>query len=317
MDYSAKVNVNGKTYNIAFTPATGTVYCVNCETLRYIKSAKTLATIYAAWADQDHAEALEMNAQRDTDSATGLETILEKFKAVAPGITRSVAVRVTAETSDAEIMVVIHEEIAHHFEAFNNMTAQYLAFNADQRREFAGIMYDLLAPTAQNVKATLNPVYEKFVTETGKSGALNFICHQLENKSSTTNTPAVISGKGYNEEYAQACGQGVFHWVKVQGSQGMDGYHEFGTKAEVDELVNFLTPAPIYRVYQRADGMQLAVSAEGTASFMRPFKQASWLRAGFEANLEYYWLVEKSVSINTQPSEVVFFHDGVLTTCPV
>lgn len=59
MKYSAKVNVKGKTYSIAFTPATGAVYCVNCGTLRTITAAKTLATIYAAWAAQDHAEALE------------------------------------------------------------------------------------------------------------------------------------------------------------------------------------------------------------------------------------------------------------------
>ncbi|MEG2041509.1 MAG: hypothetical protein RR068_10425, partial [Hafnia sp.] len=69
MKYSAKVNVKGKTYSIAFTPATGAVYCVNCGTLRTITAAKTLATIYAAWADQDHAEALELNEEMNYHDA--------------------------------------------------------------------------------------------------------------------------------------------------------------------------------------------------------------------------------------------------------
>ncbi|ECE3714886.1 hypothetical protein DAD08_19460 [Salmonella enterica] len=86
--------------------------------------------------------------------------------------------------------------------------------------------------------------------------------------------------------------------------------------AEALEINESLHPAPVtlFNVWQRSDGMQLAVNAEGTASFMRPFKQASWLRAGFEANLEYYWLVEKGVTINETPKLTAYYHDGILDT---
>ncbi|EBI3714126.1 hypothetical protein [Salmonella enterica] len=82
---------------------------------------------------------------------------------------------------------------------------------------------------------------------------------------------------------------------------------------EINESLQ-LAPVTSFSIWQRSDGMQLAVNAEGTASFMRPFKQASWLRAGFEANLEYYWLVEKGVTINETPKLTAYYHDGILDT---
>lgn len=211
------------------------------ETGRMVNTTKT------------HALALEMNAQRDADNAAGMEKMMKHLKMVANAVIPTVRDRITPNTSDDEAVDIIHEAILHWSDSFANFTRQYLTFNTDQRLAFAEIMYELVAPTAQNVKTTLNPVYEKFVTETGKTGALNFICHQL-------------------------------------------------------------TPAPVYSIYQRADGMQLAVNANGTASFMRPFKQASWLRAGFEANLEYYWLVEKGVEISEPQNSKAFYEEGILKT---
>lgn len=128
------------------------------------------------------------------------------------------------------------------------------------------------------------------------------------------NTMTVSRGKGYNEEYAMLCGSSLYYWVDVSGSEDMDGHHEFGTKKEADELIIQLFPAPVCDVYQRADGAQIAVNAEGTTCFMRPFKQAAWLRAGFEANLEYFWKVEKGVTINNVRNEIITFQGGVLTT---
>ena len=200
-----------------------------------------------------HAEALEMNAQRDADNAAGMEKMMKHLKMVAGPVIPAVRARITPETSEEEALAMVHEEILRWSESFANFAKQHLLFNTEQRRKFAGIMYDLLAPVVQNVEVTINPVYEKFAKQTGKSGALNFICHQL-------------------------------------------------------------SPSPVYSIYQRADGMQLAVNAEGTASFMRPFKQASWLRAGFEANLEYYWLVQKGVTINETPKLTAYYHDGILDT---
>lgn len=128
------------------------------------------------------------------------------------------------------------------------------------------------------------------------------------------NTMTINRGTSHNEEYAMVCGTGRYYWVDVIGSKGMDGYHEFGTKEEADELINQLSPDPVYDIYQRNDGVQIAVNAEGTTCFMRPFKQAAWLRAAFEANLEYYWKVAKDVTINNVRNEIISFQDGILTT---
>ena len=292
MKYSTKVNVKGKTYHISFTPATGRVNCVNCGTLRSITSGRTLATIFAAWADQDHAEALEMNARHSAqlarevmyfddhrslfvkcdpyvqglmvedahaealkmDKAFETESAIKKFSAIAPYIIGNVMARLNGDESEEQSLTIIHEEILHYFEAHRNMTMQYLAFNEDQRKVFAEMMYDIHKEKGVKAAPRLNPVYEKFVKETGKTGSLDFICHKL-------------SGADEN-----SC-----------------------------------------NIYQRTDGMQIAVDQLGTTKFMRPFKQAKWLRAGFEANLEYFWMVESGVKITPEPDQIASYDNGFLS----
>ncbi|EIS4806091.1 hypothetical protein ACSD30_000767 [Escherichia coli] len=127
----------------------------------------------------------------------------------------------------------------------------------------------------------------------------------------------VTRGTGYDEDNIPLCGKGLFYWVDVKGSTDMDGHHEFGTEREVIELIDELIPAPLYNVYQRADGIQIAVNINGTACFMRPFKQAAWLRTGFEAKLEYYWLVDKQVSISDTPNLMAHFDNGRLEVVEV
>ncbi|HAC7850923.1 TPA_asm: hypothetical protein G0E33_08545 [Salmonella enterica] len=248
------VSINGKNYS-RITEGDTCTYSVHYKngTMRNLTAAASKARVDEAIIELAHSEALEMNEQHDADNVAGMEIMMKHLKMVAGPVIPAIRARITPETSEEEALTIVHEEIIRWSESFANFAKQHLLFNTEQRRKFAGIMYDLLVPVAQNVEVTINPVYEKFAKQTGKSGALNFICHQL-------------------------------------------------------------SPAPVYSIYQRADGMQLAVNAEGTASFMRPFKQASWLRAGFEANLEYYWLVEKGVTINETPKLTAYYHDGILDT---
>ncbi|XGI81154.1 hypothetical protein ACED16_05345 [Enterobacter hormaechei] len=183
-----------------------------------------------------------------------MEKLLEQFKAIAPYILDNVMARLTGEENEDAALAIIHEEILHYFEAHQNMTMQYLAFTEDQRRAFAKIMYDIHHLKGEKATAKPNPVYESFVKETGKSGALEFICHHLSR----------------------------------------------------DDLNSF-------DIYQRADGIQLAVNADGKAEFIRPFKSANWLNAGFEASLDYYWLVSKGEKIWGRPNRTAVFNDGILT----
>lgn len=107
-----------------------------------------------------------------------MEKALEQFKQIAPHILGNVKARLTGSESDEAKLQIIHEEIVKYFAGWQSFFKQYLCFNDNQRRDFSELMYDMVLPLAQNHEAPLNPVYENFVKETGKTGALNFICYQ-------------------------------------------------------------------------------------------------------------------------------------------
>lgn len=104
-----------------------------------------------------------------------MKNILEQFKKVAPFIVTSVKARITAEMTDEAIMSVIHDEIVAFFNKQQQMTTEYLTFDANERAAFASAMYELLAPMAEVFKEAANPEYAAYVAKTGKTGALNFI----------------------------------------------------------------------------------------------------------------------------------------------
>lgn len=104
-----------------------------------------------------------------------MQNIINQFKKIAPYIVSNVKARVTVEMTDAEIIAVIHEEIQAYFAKQQDMAAQHMAFNDDQRATFASAMYDLLAPLAEAFKDAVNPKYKEYVAASGKTGALNYI----------------------------------------------------------------------------------------------------------------------------------------------
>lgn len=101
--------------------------------------------------------------------------MINEFKKVAPAIVESVKVRVTADMTEQQIMMVIHEEIVSYFTKQQQMFVEYMTFNEDQRATFAAVMYDVMAPLASSFKDMVNPKYAAYVERTGKTGALNFI----------------------------------------------------------------------------------------------------------------------------------------------
>lgn len=101
--------------------------------------------------------------------------MINEFKKIAPAIVENVKVRITAEMTEEQIMMVIHEEIISYFTKQQQMFVEYMTFNEDQRATFAAVMYDVLAPLAASFKGSVNPLYDAYVKRTGKTGALNFI----------------------------------------------------------------------------------------------------------------------------------------------
>lgn len=104
-----------------------------------------------------------------------MESIMNEFKKIAPYIVDAVKVRVGPDMSEIDAMAIIHEEILAYFDKQQKMAVEALTFTADQKRVFSGVMYDLLKPlTTEFVKCT-NPLYDAYVAQSGKTGALNYM----------------------------------------------------------------------------------------------------------------------------------------------
>lgn len=101
--------------------------------------------------------------------------MINEFKKIAPAIVENVKLRITADMTEQQIMMVIHEEIVSYFTKQQQMFVEYMTFNEDQRATFAAVMYDVLSPLASSFKDMVNPQYAAYVERTGKTGALNFI----------------------------------------------------------------------------------------------------------------------------------------------
>lgn len=54
--------------------------------------------------------------------------MINEFKKIAPAIVESVKVRVTADMTEQQIMMVIHEEIVSYFTKQQQMFVEYMTF---------------------------------------------------------------------------------------------------------------------------------------------------------------------------------------------
>ncbi len=104
-----------------------------------------------------------------------MQNIMNQFKKIAPYIVDAVKVRLAPGMTDADVMVIIHEEILAYFDKQQKMAVEALTFTADQKRVFSGVMYDLLKPLAAELAKGSNPLYDAYVAKSGKTGALNYI----------------------------------------------------------------------------------------------------------------------------------------------
>lgn len=104
-----------------------------------------------------------------------MNALLNEFKKIAPFIVAAVQARVAAGMTDEEVMVIVHEEILAYFEKQKLMSDQHILFSEAQRAAFSAVMYDLLKPLAAKFAGGTNPLYDAYVAQSGKTGALNYI----------------------------------------------------------------------------------------------------------------------------------------------
>lgn len=107
-----------------------------------------------------------------------MNELMNQFKAIAPAIVDAVRARVTASSTEADVMNIIHEEIIAFFDKQQRMAVEYLTFDADRRATFGIIMFELLKPLADKMPKSMNPNYQAYVEKTGNEGALNFITNR-------------------------------------------------------------------------------------------------------------------------------------------
>ncbi|MBH0365753.1 hypothetical protein PL246_09725 [Salmonella enterica] len=304
---------NGKTYGLVNPLRHGepVVRAFNADTQRWVKSAKVLEEVIAAHVEQSHTEALEKNALIDEQMKPknyGYRPSFRIMSAVERKMFLNFAHDEALEMNQKrDTWAQVSDLMVKHSTpyAMDAVHAEALEMDAERDHEIA-LRMNAAHDSSWRELATPG-AFEELPTQGMKIKAVNAAHAEALEDDVKYHVAIKIIADNLTLPVWDGCSDTVKREVvKTHHAEAL----------EINESLQ-LAPVTSFSIWQRSDGMQLAVNAEGTASFMRPFKQASWLRAGFEANLEYYWLVEKGVSINTQPSEVAFFHDGVLTTCPV
>jgi hypothetical protein len=135
------------------------------------------------------------------------------------------------------------------------------------------------------------------------------------------NITTTYQDRGYSEEDAKFCGRGLYYIVDVNYPDGTIDRSQFGTELEAKEFAaqeRAIGDQPEaettqeFSVYQRADGMQVAVNKEGITCYMRPLQSVKWINAGFQAILDHYWLVQGGVKIWGNSQEIARYKNGVL-----
>lgn len=104
-----------------------------------------------------------------------MQNTMSQFKKIAPYIVDAVKVRVAPGMSNADVVAIIHEEILAFFDKQQKMAVEALSFTTDQKLLFSGVMYDLLKPLATEFAKCTNPLYDSYVAQSGKTGALNYM----------------------------------------------------------------------------------------------------------------------------------------------
>ncbi len=104
-----------------------------------------------------------------------MKDVISEFRKLAPYIAEKVKSLVTDSMNNESVMKIIHSEIVAYFSKQQLMMLEYLSFTDDQRATFAAAMYDALSPLTEGFEPTTNPLYEAYVSRTGKTGALNYM----------------------------------------------------------------------------------------------------------------------------------------------
>nr|WP_281959211.1 hypothetical protein [Enterobacter mori] len=103
---------------------------------------------------------------------------------------------------------------------------------------------------------------------------------------------------------------GLFHasikWVQVEM---LNAAHSEALRIDAEQYAAPVTCS----IFQRNDGVQLALDSSCDVRFIRTSKNGEWFKAGFRnTNMEGYQPVESDVLFTCMPSRTLSYSDGVI-----
>lgn len=233
--------------------------------------------------DEAHAEALEMNKFRDEQMAPSNYGYRPSF-------------RIMSQWEIKAFLAAAHAEALEMNEDFD-CRASARSFKAATIEACHTEALEMNAETDRRRHCSVMASLQNTIMERDDLPELVEACH----------AEALTEDKRFNW---LANRWGLFHasikWVQVEM---LNAAHSEALRIDAEQCA---APIPC-SIFQRNDGVQLALDSSCDVRFIRTSKNGEWFKAGFRnTDMEGYQPVESDVLFTSMPSRTLSYSDGVM-----
>ncbi|HEM8742893.1 TPA: hypothetical protein U2Q93_000528 [Enterobacter sichuanensis] len=233
--------------------------------------------------DEAHAEALEMNKFRDEQMAPSNYGYRPSF-------------RIMSQWEIKAFLAAAHAEALEMNEEFD-CRASARSFKAATIEACHTEALEMNAETDRRRHCSVMASLQNTIMERDDLPELVEACH----------AEALTEDKRFNW---LANRWGLFHasikWVQVEM---LNAAHSEALRIDAEQYAAPVTCS----IFQRNDGVQLALDSSCDVRFIRTSKNGEWFKAGFRnTNMEGYQPVESDVLFTSMPSRTISYSDGVM-----
>ncbi|MEQ4902908.1 hypothetical protein [Enterobacter hormaechei] len=233
--------------------------------------------------DEAHAEALEMNKFRDEQMAPSNYGYRPSF-------------RIMSQWEIKAFLAAAHAEALEMNEEFD-CRASARSFKAATIEACHTEALEMNAETDRRRHCSVMASLQNTIMERDDLPELVEACH----------AEALTEDKRFNW---LANRWGLFHasikWVQVEM---LNAAHNEALRIDAEQYAAPVTCS----IFQRNDGVQLALDSSCDVRFIRTSKNGEWFKAGFRnTNMEGYQPVESDVLFTCMPSRTLSYSDGVI-----
>ncbi|HDR2401486.1 TPA: hypothetical protein QCH81_002231 [Enterobacter bugandensis] len=242
-----------------------------------------LERMLAQLIDEAHAEALEMNKFRDEQMAPSNYCYRPSF-------------RIMSQWEIKAFLAAAHAEALEMNEDFD-CRASARSFKAATIEACHTEALEMNAETDRRRHCSVMSSLQNTIMERDDLPALVEACH----------AEALTEDKRFNW---LANRWGLFHasikWVQVEM---LNAAHSEALRIDAEQCAAPVTCS----IFQRNDGVQLALDSSCDVRFIRTSKNGEWFKAGFRnTDMEGYQPVESDVLFTSMPSRTLSYSDGVM-----